>query len=72
VRKALEEKGIPSMIYYPKPMHQQNAYKSARYSDLDFPISIRLSDSVLSLPIHTEMAKEQMEYIVKSVTEIIG
>jgi UDP-2-acetamido-2-deoxy-ribo-hexuluronate aminotransferase len=72
VRKALEEKGIPSMIYYPKPMHQQNAYKSPRYSDLDFPISIRLSDSVLSLPIHTEMAKEQMEYIVKSVTEIIG
>ncbi|MCW3127913.1 MAG: pigmentation and extracellular proteinase regulator, partial [Bacteroidetes bacterium] len=61
-----------SMVYYPSPMHQQKAYASPRFSDIDFPISIRLSDSVLSLPIHTEMAKEQMEYIARSVTEIIG
>jgi dTDP-4-amino-4,6-dideoxygalactose transaminase len=72
VRKQFADKGIPTMVYYPKPMHQQNAYKSPRYSDIDFPISIRLSQSVLSLPMHTEFQPEQQEYIVKAVKEIIG
>ena len=71
-RKKLADKGIPTMVYYPSPMHRQNAYKSPRYSDIDFPISIGLSESVLSLPIHTEMSGEQMEYITRSVKEVIG
>jgi dTDP-4-amino-4,6-dideoxygalactose transaminase len=71
-RKELADKGVPTMIYYPKPMHLQNAYKSPRYSDLDFPISISLGNSVLSLPIHTEMTTEHMEFIVRSVKEVIG
>ncbi|MBS1684296.1 MAG: DegT/DnrJ/EryC1/StrS family aminotransferase [Bacteroidetes bacterium] len=71
VRKAFEERGIPTMVYYPSPMHRQNAYKSPRYSDTDFPISIRLSECVLSLPIHTEMTKEQQEYIISAAKEII-
>jgi UDP-2-acetamido-2-deoxy-ribo-hexuluronate aminotransferase len=71
-RKALAEKGVPTMVYYPKPMHQQKAYASPRFEDKDFPISIRLGGSVLSLPIHTEMPQEQLEYIAKTVKEIIG
>ena len=72
VRKTLAERGIPTMVYYPKPMHQQKAYASTRYSDQDFPISIRLGLSVLSLPIHTEMPQEQLDYIANTIKEIIG
>jgi dTDP-4-amino-4,6-dideoxygalactose transaminase len=72
VRKTLADSGIPTMVYYPKPMHQQKAYASPRYSDQDFPISIRLGNSVLSLPIHTEMPQEQLDYIAKTITEVIG
>ena len=50
----------------------QNAYRSPRFIDKDFPICIRLSESVLSLPIHTEMEDEQLDYIVNAVKEVIG
>ena len=72
VRKALAEHGVPTMIYYPKPMHQQKAYASPRYSDQDFPVSIRLGASVLSLPIHTEMPEDQLYYIADAIKKIIA
>jgi len=71
LRKHLDSKGIPSMIYYPVPLHKQEAYKSDRYSDLDFPISSHLSQNVLSLPMHTELDEEQIKYITDSVLEFI-
>ena len=71
VRKAFEEKGIPTMVYYPSPMHRQKAYRSDRYTDADFPVSIRLSECVLSLPIHTEITREQQDYIISAAKEII-
>jgi dTDP-4-amino-4,6-dideoxygalactose transaminase len=71
IRKVLAERGIPTMVYYPKPMHQQKAYTSPRYSDRDFPVSIRLGESVLSLPIHTEMTEEQLLFITDTIREII-
>ena len=72
IRKTLAERGVPTMVYYPKPMHQQKAYASPRYSDADFPVSIRLGKSVLSLPIHTEMPEDQLNYIINTVKEVIG
>jgi UDP-2-acetamido-2-deoxy-ribo-hexuluronate aminotransferase len=72
VRKALADRGVPTMVYYPKPMHQQKAYASPRYADQDFPISIGLGSSVLSLPIHTEMPEDQLYYIADSIKELIG
>jgi len=72
VRKALAERGVPTMVYYPKSMHQQKAYASPRYRDEDFPISIRLAESVLSLPIHTEMPEDQLSYIADAVKDVIG
>lgn len=72
VRTALSDRGIPSMVYYPKPMHMHKAYASPRYQDKDFPISIGLGNSVLSLPIHTEMSQEQLNYIAQAVKDIIG
>ena len=72
VRKALAEHGVPTMIYYPKSMHQQKAYASPRYSDQDFPVSISLAASVLSLPIHTEMPEDQLYYIADTIKTIIA
>jgi UDP-2-acetamido-2-deoxy-ribo-hexuluronate aminotransferase len=72
VRKALADRGVPTMVYYPKPMHQQKAYASPRYADSDFPVSISLGLSVLSLPIHTEMPEDQLSYIGATVKEVIG
>lgn len=72
VRAALAEKGIPSMVYYPQPMHRQKAYASPRFNDQDFPISIALAENVLSLPMHTEFDDEQLDFIIAAVKQVIG
>jgi dTDP-4-amino-4,6-dideoxygalactose transaminase len=72
LREGLAEKGIPAMIYYPVPLHQQKAYLDPRYKEGDFPIAERLAACVLSLPMHTELDEEQLEYITSAVTELLG
>lgn len=57
--------GIPSMIYYPLPAHKQVMFKSFGKENQDLPITNQLTECVLSLPIHTEMEQEQLEYITK-------
>ncbi len=63
LRECLEEEGIPSMIYYPVPVHTQKAYLSLGYPADAFPVTSRLSESVISLPMHTELDEEQLAYI---------
>lgn len=72
LREGLAGKGIPAMIYYPVPLHQQKAYLDPRYKDGDFPIAERLAACVLSLPMHTELDEEQLEYITSAATELLG
>jgi dTDP-4-amino-4,6-dideoxygalactose transaminase len=67
LRAHLEERGIPSMIYYPLPLHFQKAFESDRYPKGSMPISEQLSSEVLSLPIHTEMERDELEFIVENV-----
>ena len=71
VRERLMEKGVPAMVYYPIPMHLQKAYRDDRYQEGDFPIAERLANQVLSLPMHTELDDEQLNYIVDSVKDAI-
>lgn len=71
LREGLAERGIPAMIYYPVPLHQQKAYLDPRYKDGDFPVAEKLAACVLSLPMHTELDEEQLEYITSSVLELI-
>lgn len=71
LRKRLADKGIPSMIYYPSPMHVQKAYKDNRYSDGSFPVGEALSKQVLALPIHTEMEKDMQDYIIQHLIKEI-
>ena len=67
VKKYLAEHNIPSMIYYPLPLHFQKAFGSENYSEGMFPISEKLCKTVLSLPISTEMDTEQLQYIVSTL-----
>ena len=71
LREQLAERGIPAMIYYPVPLHQQKAYLDPRYKDGDFPVAERLAACVLSLPMHTELDEEQLQYITSAVLQLI-
>ncbi len=62
-RNAMQKKGIPTMVYYPLPLHHQNAYQQ----DISLPVSEMLSKNVVSLPIGTEMEDSQISYIIESV-----
>lgn len=64
-RKAMQEKGIPTMVYYPLPLHKQKAY----WQNISLPISETLANSVVSLPIGTEMTQEQIDYIIENVLQ---
>jgi len=68
----LKEKQIPAMIYYPIPIHLQKAYQHYVKAGDNYPISEHLSKFVFSLPMHTELDEEQLEYITNSVLEFIN
>jgi dTDP-4-amino-4,6-dideoxygalactose transaminase len=72
LREQLAERGIPAMIYYPIPLHEQNAYKSDRFKKEDFPITEKLCATVLSLPMHTEMEEEMLKYICTNLLELLN
>jgi UDP-2-acetamido-2-deoxy-ribo-hexuluronate aminotransferase len=63
----LAERGVPSMVYYPVPLHLQKAYKNNRYRDGDFPMAEMLAKNVISLPMHTELDEEQLRFITENV-----
>ncbi|MFN5704939.1 MAG: DegT/DnrJ/EryC1/StrS family aminotransferase [bacterium] len=69
LKSFLQDKGIPSMIYYPMPVHKQEAYKNWSIGAGGVSVSERLCKEVLSIPIHTELTDEEMEYIVGSIKE---
>ena len=71
LRNALAQVAIPAMVYYPIPLHMQKAYQDSRYQTGDFPIAEKLAACVLSLPMHTELDNEQLEYITTHVIQAI-
>jgi dTDP-4-amino-4,6-dideoxygalactose transaminase len=72
LRAHLEQKGVPSMIYYPIPLHMQKAYTDPRYKAGDFPVTEKLCQNVISLPMHTELSREDLIWITRSVLEFTG
>jgi dTDP-4-amino-4,6-dideoxygalactose transaminase len=71
LREALAAAEIPAMVYYPIPLHMQKAYQDSRYQLGDFPVAEKLAACVLSLPMHTELDNEQLEYITTHVLHAI-
>ncbi len=68
----LLDNGIPCAIYYPIPLHLQKAYADSRYKEEDFPVTNMLVKEVLSLPMHTELDKEQITFITKTVLDYLS
>ena len=67
----LKEQGIPSMIYYPTPMHGQTAYKDLNYPTDSNPVTQRICGTVLSLPIHPYITREDIEKVCKFVVSYV-
>lgn len=71
VAAALAERGIPSMIYYPVPSHKQNMLKEFGGANFQLPVTDYLQECVISLPIHTELTSEELEFISKNFIEVV-
>ncbi len=69
LKKYLESKYIPSMIYYPGPLHMQEAYRYLNYNENDFPVTTTLCKEVLSLPMHPDMEQDQIDYIIQNILQ---
>jgi dTDP-4-amino-4,6-dideoxygalactose transaminase len=67
----LAERNVPSMIYYPVPSHKQNMLKEFGGADFELPVTDMLQDCVISLPIHTELSTEELEFINKNFIEVV-
>ena len=67
----LTKHGVPFGIYYPIPLHKQKAYEDSRYREADFPATNELVQEVISLPMHTELDKEQINFITKLITDFV-
>ncbi len=63
----LKSKGIPHAIYYPVPLHRQNAYAHFSTTDLYLPVTEQMTKEVISLPMHTELSYEMQEYIALEI-----
>lgn len=72
LKSYLASKGIPSMIYYPIPLHKQKAFTYLGYDNVTLPVTEKLCEKVLSLPMHTELEEEQLGYICQSVNEFVN
>ena len=71
MKQTLQNKGIPSMVYYPIPLHLQKAYNNIEPDTKELPVSEKLSSEVLSLPIHTEMDNEMVNFVIDNVIDAI-
>ena len=69
LQKHLAELGIPAMIYYPVPLHLQEAFEHLGYAKGDFPVTEQLCHEVISLPMHTELTEAQLKRITEAVLD---
>jgi UDP-2-acetamido-2-deoxy-ribo-hexuluronate aminotransferase len=72
IMKSLQLKGIPSMVYYPKPLHLQKAFAYLKYTQGSFPISERISQTIFSLPMHPYLGEQQQEETISGVSKAIN
>ena len=69
LQAALKAKDIPTMVYYPKPMHLQGAFVGTDSAVADCPVTERLCETVLSLPMHPYMTKEDIDIVISAIKE---
>lgn len=67
LQKHLMDQDIPAMIYYPVPLHEQEAFEAYKTGDVEYPVTVQLSKEVISLPMHTELTEDQLKTITQEV-----
>ena len=72
VLSRLKDKGVPTAVYYPKPLHQQTAYKHYPVAGNGLPVSDRVAQDVFSLPMHPYLQADDQAYIIESVREALA
>ncbi|WP_408040747.1 DegT/DnrJ/EryC1/StrS family aminotransferase [Tenacibaculum amylolyticum] len=72
LHKHLLDNGIANAIYYPVPLHKQKAYADERYNEEDFKVTNTLINTVISLPMHTELEEEQLEFITNTINNFLS
>ena len=68
----LLDNNIPNAIYYPVPLHKQKAYVDDRYNDADFKVTNTLINEVISMPMHTELEDDQIDFITSTVIAFLS
>ena len=71
LQSRLKENGIPTMVYYPNPMHKQTAYKDLGYKDGDFPVTEKLCATVLSLPLHPYITEDEISKVCVLIEDYV-
>ncbi|MDF7775440.1 DegT/DnrJ/EryC1/StrS aminotransferase family protein [Sphingomonas sp. AOB5] len=71
IMAALKAKGIPTAVYYPRPLHHQGAYRHYPFTGNGLPVSESLSAEVMSLPMHPYLAEDEQDYIIAGVREAL-
>ncbi len=72
LQKHLEENGVPTLIYYPLPLHLQKVYAPLGLSAGDFPVAEDISRRILPLPMYPELTDEQVDHVIKAVQAFHG
>ena len=72
LQKAMKEQGIPTMIYYPKPMHKQQAFAGLPFEDHEFAVTEKLCKTVLALPIHPYLENSELMQVTEAVKRFFG
>lgn len=72
LKAKLKEQGIPSMIYYPKPMHKQEAFMDIELNENLFKVTNELCDIVLSLPMHPYMSEDDINWVCDTIIVYIN
>ncbi|MGC8828688.1 MAG: DegT/DnrJ/EryC1/StrS family aminotransferase [Verrucomicrobiia bacterium] len=67
LQKYLEKQGIPTIIYYPKPLHLQKVYEDMGWKEGDFPVAESVAKKIMPLPIYPELSDEQVDYVIDSI-----
>jgi dTDP-4-amino-4,6-dideoxygalactose transaminase len=67
----LKAKGVPTNIYYPKPLTEQTAYRRFPVAGNGVPVSARVAQEVVALPMHPDLDEETQDYIIASTREVL-
>ncbi|MDQ1265402.1 MAG: hypothetical protein QG635_552, partial [Bacteroidota bacterium] len=67
ITSCLKEAGIPTAIYYPKPLHLQDAFANLGYGSGDFPVTESIASRIFALPMHPYLSDEEIGMICKII-----